>query len=78
MPNRKNFARLKEIVDIPYLLELQTDSYKQFIQTGVAKAKRKPEGLQGVFEEIFPIESNDGNYKLEFVSYFMGKPKYDN
>jgi len=77
MPNRKNFARLKEIVDIPYLLELQTDSYKQFIQTGVAKAKRKPEGLQGVFEEIFPIESNDGNYKLEFVSYFMGKPKYD-
>jgi len=77
MPNRKNFARLKEIVDIPYLLELQTDSYKQFIQEGVSKAKRKQEGLQGVFEEIFPIESNDGNYKLEFVSYFMGKPKYD-
>ena len=77
MPNRKNFARLKEIVDIPYLLELQTDSYKHFIQAGVSKIKRKSEGLQGVFEEIFPIESNDGNYKLEFVSYVMGKPKYD-
>ncbi|MFA5389461.1 MAG: DNA-directed RNA polymerase subunit beta [Candidatus Omnitrophota bacterium] len=77
MPNRKNFARLKEIVDIPYLLELQTESFKSFVQADVPKTKRKPEGLQGVFEEIFPIESNDGNYKLEYVSYSMGKPKYD-
>jgi len=77
MPNRKNFARLKEVVSIPYLLELQTDSYKSFVQADVPKTKRKPEGLQGVFEEIFPIESNDGNYKLEFVSYSIGKPKYD-
>ena len=77
MPNRKNFARLKEVVDIPYLLELQTDSYKHFVQMGVPKTKRKSEGLQGVFEEIFPIESNDRNYRLEFVSYSMGKPKYD-
>ena len=77
MPNRKNFAKLKEVVDIPYLLELQTDSYKRFVQMDVPKTKRKPEGLQGVFEEIFPIESNDGNYRLEFVSYAIGKPKYD-
>ncbi|HAZ10189.1 MAG TPA: DNA-directed RNA polymerase subunit beta, partial [Candidatus Omnitrophica bacterium] len=77
MASRKNFARLKEIVDIPYLLELQTDSYKHFVQMDVPKTKRKSEGLQGVFEEVFPIESNDGNYKLEFVSYSMGKPKYD-
>ncbi|MDO8603090.1 MAG: DNA-directed RNA polymerase subunit beta [Candidatus Omnitrophota bacterium] len=77
MGSRKNFARLKEVVDIPYLLELQTESYKQFIQEGVPKTKRKAEGLQGVFEEIFPIESNDANYRLEFVSYSLGKPKYD-
>ncbi|MEK7867926.1 MAG: DNA-directed RNA polymerase subunit beta, partial [Candidatus Omnitrophota bacterium] len=77
MASRKNFARLKEIVNIPYLLELQTDSYKHFVQMDVPKTKRKSEGLQGVFEEVFPIESNDGNYKLEFVSYSMGKPKYD-
>jgi len=77
MPNRKNFARLKEIVDIPYLLELQTASYKQFVQMDVPKTKRKSEGLQAVFEEIFPIESNDRNYRLEFVSYSIGKPKYD-
>jgi len=61
MPNRKNFAKLKEVVDIPYLLELQTDSYKNFIQMDTPKTKRKSEGLQAVFEEIFPIESNDGN-----------------
>ncbi|MDP2921551.1 MAG: DNA-directed RNA polymerase subunit beta [Candidatus Omnitrophota bacterium] len=77
MPNRKNFARLKEVVDIPYLLELQTDSFKHFVQMDTPKTKRKTEGLQAVFEEIFPIESNDGNYKLEFVSYSLGKPKYD-
>jgi len=77
MGSRKNFARLKEIVDIPYLLEIQTESYKQFIQADVPKTKRKSEGLQGVFEEIFPIESNDANYRLEFVSYALGKPKYD-
>jgi len=77
MANRKNFARLKEVVDIPYLLELQTDSFRNFVQTDTPKTKRKSEGLQAVFEEIFPIESNDGNYKLEFVSYSLGKPKYD-
>jgi DNA-directed RNA polymerase subunit beta len=77
MGSRKNFARLKEVVDIPYLLEIQTESYRQFIQAGVPKTKRKSEGLQGVFEEIFPIESNDANYRLEFVSYALGKPKYD-
>ena len=77
MGSRKNFARLKEVVDIPYLLELQTESYRQFIQADVPKTKRKSEGLQGVFEEIFPIESNDANYRLEFISYSFGKPKYD-
>ncbi|MDP2911215.1 MAG: DNA-directed RNA polymerase subunit beta, partial [Candidatus Omnitrophota bacterium] len=77
MQTRKNFARLKEIVDIPYLLELQTESYKQFIQMDAPKTKRKTEGLQAVFEEVFPVESNDGSYKLEFVSYSLGKPKYD-
>ncbi len=41
------------------------------------KTRRKSEGLQGVFEEIFPIESNDASYRLEFVSYSLGKPKYD-
>src|SRR3990167_1276512 len=77
MPNRKNFAKLKELVDIPYLLEIQRESYEDFLQMDTPKTKRKPEGLQAVFEEVFPIESNDRNYKLEFIYYTVGKPKYD-
>ena len=44
MSERKNFARLKNVVDIPYLLELQTDSYKNFVQMGIPKTKRKLQG----------------------------------
>ena len=77
MPNRKNFAKLKELVDIPYLLEIQRESYEDFLQMDTPKTKRKPEGLQAVFEEVFPIESNDGNYKLEYIYYTVGRPKYD-
>jgi DNA-directed RNA polymerase subunit beta len=73
----KNFAKLKEVVAIPYLLEVQTKSYEDFLQDDVPKTKRKREGLQAVFEEVFPIESNDGNYTLEFLYYIVGKPKYD-
>jgi len=77
MPNRKNFAKLKEIIRIPYLLEVQRESYVSFLQVDRPKTKRKREGLQAVFEEVFPIESNDGSYKLEFLYYTIGKPKYD-
>ncbi|MFA4992074.1 MAG: DNA-directed RNA polymerase subunit beta, partial [Candidatus Omnitrophota bacterium] len=77
MKNVKNFARLKDGTGIPYLLELQTQSYEDFLQEDTPKTKRKAEGLQGVFEEVFPVESNDGNYKLEFLYYTLGKPKYD-
>ncbi|MFH1783218.1 MAG: DNA-directed RNA polymerase subunit beta [Candidatus Omnitrophota bacterium] len=77
MAKRKNFARLKEVVRIPYLLEIQRDSYADFLQMDKPKTKRKPEGLQAVFEEVFPVESNDGNHKLEFLHYTLGKPKYD-
>jgi DNA-directed RNA polymerase subunit beta len=77
MSNIKNFAKLKEVVDIPYLLEVQTKSYEDFLQMDVPKTKRKREGLQAVFEEVFPIESNDGSYTLEFLYYIIGKPKYD-
>ncbi len=77
MPKRKNFARLKETISIPYLLEVQTESFSDFLQMDSPKTKRKPQGLQAVFEDVFPIESNDGNHRLEFVYYTIGKPKYD-
>jgi len=77
MAKRKNFAKLKEGTSIPYLLEVQKDSYDDFLQKDLPKTKRKRQGLQAVFEDVFPIESKDGNYKLEFLYYTLGKPKYD-
>ncbi|MFC1624604.1 DNA-directed RNA polymerase subunit beta [Candidatus Omnitrophota bacterium] len=77
MPNCKNFAKLKEVIKIPYLLEIQNESYASFLQMDAPKTKRKQEGLQAVFEEVFPIESKDGNHRLEYLYYTIGRPKYD-
>ncbi|MBN1405727.1 MAG: DNA-directed RNA polymerase subunit beta [Candidatus Omnitrophica bacterium] len=73
----KDFSKLKQAHRIPNLLDIQLDSYKEFLQADVPKNKRKSHGLQQVFEEVFPIESYDGEYHLEFVNYTLAKPKYD-
>ncbi len=73
----KNFGRIPERLDIPDLLQIQIQPLKEFLQTDVPKTKRENRGLQEVFTEVFPIESVDGKYKLEFLSYSTGKPKYD-
>jgi DNA-directed RNA polymerase subunit beta len=77
MSKRKNFAKFKEVYGLPNLLDIQTVSYKEFLQIEVPDKDRKRQGLQEVFEEIFPIESPDRSVRLEFVSYNLGKPKYD-
>ncbi len=77
MLKRKNFAKLKEIYDIPNLLDVQLESYTDFLQLDVPVQERKRHGLQEVFEEIFPIENVDRSVKLEFISYSLGKPKYN-
>ncbi|MDD5348397.1 MAG: DNA-directed RNA polymerase subunit beta, partial [Candidatus Omnitrophica bacterium] len=77
MTKRKNFAKFKEVYDLPDLLEIQVASYKDFLQAEVPEHERKRQGLQEVFEEIFPIESQDRSVRLEFISYSLGKPKYD-
>ncbi|OIO39550.1 MAG: DNA-directed RNA polymerase subunit beta, partial [Candidatus Omnitrophica bacterium CG1_02_49_10] len=74
---RVNFANIEECFDIPNLVAIQTDSYADFLQSDVPKSKRKNTGLQGAFNETFPIESSNGESKLEFVNYSVGKPKYD-
>jgi len=74
---RINFGKIKEIIAPPNLIELQTDSYKEFLQADVAPSKRKNLGLQAVFTEVFPIESYDGKCKLDFHSYEIGDPKVD-
>src|ERR1022692_1921668 len=81
MPSRAteriNFGKIKEIISPPNLIELQTHSYKEFLQADVPQSKRKNLGLQAVFTEVFPIESYDGKCVLDFHSYEIGEPKLD-
>jgi DNA-directed RNA polymerase subunit beta len=74
---RKNFGKLREIIDPPDLIEVQTRSYADFLQRDVPPDKRKNQGLQGVFKEVLPIESYDGRYIIDFVKYELSDPKYD-
>jgi DNA-directed RNA polymerase subunit beta len=73
---RINFGKTKDAIDIPNLIEVQKNSYRDFLQEDVLPEKRKNIGLQEVFNEIFPIVSYDGNTTLEFVKYSLGVPKY--
>jgi DNA-directed RNA polymerase subunit beta len=75
--DRINFGKIKEIIAPPNLIELQTNSYKDFLQAEAAPSKRKNLGLQAVFTEVFPIESYDGKCVLDFHSYEIGEPKVD-
>ncbi|MDD5120043.1 MAG: DNA-directed RNA polymerase subunit beta [Candidatus Omnitrophica bacterium] len=76
MIKRKNFAKIREVYDLPNLLDVQLDTYREFLQIDVSCGERKNQGLQEVFGEIFPIENADRSVKLEFISYSLGKPKY--
>lgn len=76
MIKRRGFAKIKEVCPLPHLLEIQLNSYKEFLQADVPKTKRANMGLEAVFREVFPIENYDGSYKLSYVSYSLGKPKY--
>src|SRR5216684_1441260 len=76
-PERINFGKIKEIITPPNLIELQTNSYVEFLQINVAPTRRKGMGLQAVFKEVFPIESYDGKCVLDFHSYDIGEPKND-
>ena len=77
MIKRKNYAKIKECFELPNLLEVQISSFKDFLQADVPKTKRANQGLQEVFNEIFPIESFDGEYRVEFVNYSIDRPKYE-
>ena len=81
MPSRANerinFGKIKEIIAPPNLIELQTNSYAEFLQLDLAPTKRKNLGLQAVFKEVFPIESYDGKVVLDYHSYDIGEPKND-
>jgi DNA-directed RNA polymerase subunit beta len=74
---RINFGKIKEVLAPPNLIEVQTDSYKEFLQAEVPMRKRKNTGLEAVFREVFPIESYDGKVVLDYDSYEIGDPKND-
>ena len=74
---RKVFGRLQNTFDPPDLIEIQTQSYRDFLQEDVLPANREEKGLQAIFHEIFPVVSVDGRYTLDFVKYELREPKLD-
>jgi DNA-directed RNA polymerase subunit beta len=74
-PDRINFGKLREVIVPPNLIEIQITSYLDFLQKGIPEKQRKPQGLEAVFREVFPIESYDARLVLEYVSYTLGDSK---
>ena len=74
---RKNFAKIKKIIDIPNLIDIQKNSYKRFLQLDLPVEARKNSGLESVFRSVFPIKDFSEVSSLEYVSYSLGTPKYD-
>lgn len=75
MADRINFGKLKDTLSPPNLIEIQINSYLDFLQKDTPILERKNDGIEAVFREVFPIESYDGRLVLEFVSYTIGDPK---
>jgi DNA-directed RNA polymerase subunit beta len=75
MSERIYFGKIKEAIEPPNLIEVQLNSYVEFLQKDVSPGRRKNVGLQAVFREVFPIQSYDDKVILDFVSYDIGEPK---
>ena len=75
MIERVNYGKLVECIGPPDLIDIQTSSYSRFLQLDIPSERRKRMGIQGVFSEVFPIESYDGRCALDFVKYELGEPK---
>jgi len=73
---RISFAKFSPTINLPDLIEVQKDSFKEFLQEDVPMEKRKLSGLQASFLDVFPIASSNGEYTLEFVSYELAPPKF--
>ena len=74
---RKDFGMLPKVMDVPYLLAIQLDSYRKFTQQGVPLDQRGDYGLHAAFKSVFPIVSYSGNAALEYVDYNLGVPVFD-
>ena len=74
---RKYFGKIREVAEMPNLIEVQKSSYELFLKSGDGAKPLKGEGIRGAFESIFPIKDFNETAVLEFVSYELEKPKYD-
>ena len=74
---RKNFGKRPTILQVPYLLSIQLDSYRKFLQLEKKEDVREDMGLHAAFKTVFPIVSYSGNAALEYVSYRLGEPVFD-
>jgi DNA-directed RNA polymerase subunit beta len=74
---RKNFGKQPSILQVPYLLAIQLDSYRGFLQADTPEDQRRPSGLHAAFKSVFPISSYSGNAVLEYVNYRLGEPVFD-
>ena len=66
---RNNFGKASDVLEVPYLLATQINSYASFLQSGIAPDDRKEQGLHAAFSSVFPIESHSGYAVLEYVKY---------
>ncbi len=74
---RNNFGKSTEVLEVPYLLATQINSYAGFLQSGVSPEKRIDTGLHAAFSSVFPIDSHSGYAVLEYVKYRLGEPTFD-
>jgi DNA-directed RNA polymerase subunit beta len=74
---RKDFGKRPVVLDVPPLLAIQTDSYREFLQEAIAGNHRADRGLHAALKSVFPISSYSGNAALEYVSYRLGEPPFD-
>ena len=72
----RDFSKRGDALPVPNLVRVQQDSYVRFLQKEIDPAKRKPEGLESLLREVFPIESYDGNLRLEYISYDLSEARY--
>ncbi len=74
---RKDFSKIQTVLEIPHLLEVQIESYKDFLQENVIHEDRVPKGLHGALIAVFPIEDYNGKASLEYIKYRIDVPKYE-
>ena len=75
--HRESFGKIRHVVEIPHLIEIQKRSYEKFLQSTTSPDKRQEYGLHGVFNSVFPIHDFKGTSELAYLGYTLEKPKYD-